>query len=311
MTSQAVLQSQAEPGLLLIRGLGHSGSTLLDLALGAHPQILGLGEVARLVGRPRHGEEGKGPARLRGSGRYERRCTCGALVADCPIWGDYLEWLSGHDHLSDLDKFLELIRRVQVRCFAETRSTSDTSLRWIVESYQADVALPGLLKQSLYPRPVKVLFLVRDVRSWAHSEARRAKGKRRCAALRAVLRWWRVNRRIERELRASGCDLLTLGYEEMALAPESTFRHLSDWLGIHYHDDMLRPGLASRSHIVSGNRMRYDSERNARILYDGIWLASSSLVLRAALAWPPLAAMNRRLVYGQMLLGQSWPHRSK
>ncbi|MBA4734312.1 hypothetical protein [Synechococcus sp. A15-28] len=36
----------AEPGLLLIRGLGHSGSTILDLALGAHPQVVGLGEVA-------------------------------------------------------------------------------------------------------------------------------------------------------------------------------------------------------------------------------------------------------------------------
>ena len=31
------------PMLLLIRGLGHSGTTILDLALGAHPQIVGLG----------------------------------------------------------------------------------------------------------------------------------------------------------------------------------------------------------------------------------------------------------------------------
>ncbi|MEL0265555.1 MAG: sulfotransferase, partial [Synechococcus sp.] len=30
--------------LLLIRGLGHSGTTMLDLGLGAHPQIIGLGE---------------------------------------------------------------------------------------------------------------------------------------------------------------------------------------------------------------------------------------------------------------------------
>ena len=311
MTSKAELQSSAEPGLLLIRGLGHSGTTILDLALGAHPQILGLGEVARLVGSPRPGEGGKGPARLRGAGRYERRCTCGELVADCPIWGEYLEWLSVHDHLSDLEKFLALISRVQTRGLTETMGAHNASLRWIVESYQADVALPGPLKQALHPRPVKVLFLVRDVRSWVHSEARRTKGKRRCAALRAVLRWWRVNRRLERELKASGCDLLTLGYEEMALAPEATFRRVSDWLELPYDGSMLTPGVATRSHIVSGNRMRNDPERTSRIVYDGTWLASSSPVLRAALAWPPLATMNRRLVYGQMLLGQSWPHRSK
>ena len=39
----------AEPGLLLIRGLGHSGSTILELALGAHPQVIGLGEAVRVL----------------------------------------------------------------------------------------------------------------------------------------------------------------------------------------------------------------------------------------------------------------------
>ena len=38
--------------LLLIRGLGHSGTTILDLALGAHPQMVGLGEAARILARP-------------------------------------------------------------------------------------------------------------------------------------------------------------------------------------------------------------------------------------------------------------------
>ena len=40
------------PTLLLIRGLGHSGTTILDLALGAHPDIVGLGEAARILERP-------------------------------------------------------------------------------------------------------------------------------------------------------------------------------------------------------------------------------------------------------------------
>ena len=41
--------------LLLIRGLGHSGTTMLDLALGAHPQIIGLGEAARILATPQAG----------------------------------------------------------------------------------------------------------------------------------------------------------------------------------------------------------------------------------------------------------------
>ena len=69
--------------LLLIRGLGHSGTTMLDLALGAHPQIIGLGEAARILATPKPGDEHRGPSQLRGA-IVERRCTCGAIAAECP-----------------------------------------------------------------------------------------------------------------------------------------------------------------------------------------------------------------------------------
>jgi hypothetical protein len=70
---------------------------------------------------------------------------------------------------------------------------------------------------------------------------------------------------------------------------------------------MLSPGEASTSHILSGNRMRFDPERRAVIRYDAAWLASRSPILGAALGLSPLAQLNRRLVYGNGLLGQSWP----
>ena len=87
----------AEPGLLLIRGLGHSGSTILDLALGAHPQVVGVGEAVRVLARPAPDEVGRGPQRLRGELRFERRCTCGELAGDCRVWGPLLAWLPEHD----------------------------------------------------------------------------------------------------------------------------------------------------------------------------------------------------------------------
>ena len=70
--------------LLLIRGLGHSGTTMLDLALGAHPQIIGLGEAARILATPKPGDEHRGPSQLRGALRFERRCTCGSLQRNAP-----------------------------------------------------------------------------------------------------------------------------------------------------------------------------------------------------------------------------------
>lgn len=51
--------------LLLIRGLGNSGTIILDLVLVAHPQMIGLWEALRILRTPLPGEERRAPARLR------------------------------------------------------------------------------------------------------------------------------------------------------------------------------------------------------------------------------------------------------
>ena len=285
-----------EPGLLLIRGLGHSGSTILDLALGAHPQLIGLGEAVRVLERPRLGEEHKGPQQLRGDLRFERRCTCGELAGDCPVWGPLLAWLPAHDDRPLPEKFNRLIEPLTA-----------SSPRWLVESFQAD---EQLLEAQAQGRPVRVIQLTRDVRSWVHSESRRGverHGRRGTVGWRSMLRWWRINRRWEQRLNRSGCAVFRLGYEELALAPEQALRQLCAWLEVGFDPAMLQPGLNSSSHIVSGNRMRFDPGQSQAIGYDAAWLSSAALSLRVAPLLPAVARLNRRLVYSNGLLGRVWP----
>ena len=285
-----------EPGFLLIRGLGHSGSTILDLALGAHPQLIGLGEAVRVLERPRLGEEHKGPQQLRGDLRFERRCTCGELAGDCPVWGPLLAWLPAHDNRPLAEKFNRLIEPLTA-----------TSPRWLVESFQAD---EQLLDAQALGRPVRVIQLTRDVRSWVHSESRRGverHGRGGTVGWRSMLRWWRINRRWEQRLNRSGCAVFRLGYEELALAPEQALRQLCAWLEVGFDPAMLQPGLNSSSHIVSGNRMRFDPRQSQAIRYDAAWLSSAALSLRVAPLLPAVARLNRRLVYSNGLLGRVWP----
>ena len=285
-----------EPGLLLIRGLGHSGSTILDLALGAHPQLIGLGEAVRLLERPRLGEEHKGPQQLRGDLRFERRCTCGELAGDCPVWGPLLAWLPAHDNRPLAEKFNRLIEPLTA-----------TSPRWLVESFQAD---EQLLDAQALGRPVRVIQLTRDVRSWVHSESRRGvvrRGRGVCVGWRSLLRWWRVNQRLDRQLKRSGHPVFRLGYEELALAPEPALQRLCHWLELDFDAAMLRPGMHSTSHILAGNRMRFDPGRTDAIQYDAAWLSSGALSLRVAPLLPAVARLNRRLVYSNGLLGSVWP----
>jgi hypothetical protein len=282
--------------LLLIRGLGHSGTTILDLALGAHPRMVGLGEAARILRRPLPGEEHRGPAQLRAELRHQRVCTCGATAAQCPVWGDLLEWLPAHDHLPLADKFRRLMEAVS---FAGVQAGHADD--WLVDSYQDDLELPS---QSFPDLDVRVVFLVRDVRSWVHSRVRdrRNKGKS-LLGVRNVVRWCRVNRRFERELQRCGKPVFPLGYEELALAPDQALGRLCEWLGLEFSEAMLTPGLASGSHILSGNRVRFDPQKTRQIRYDASWLQAPAWPASAALIWPQLAQMNRRLVYANAWVG--------
>ena len=150
--------------VLLIRGLGHSGTTILDLALGAHTQITGLGEAVRLLQKPAPGESHRGPAQLRGALRHERICTCGKVAAQCPVWGPVLTWLPEHD-----DEPLPLKWKYLLETLRSNTPDSALGSGWIVESFQDDFNLPMLDDPSV---DVRIIHLTRDVRSWVHSRAR-------------------------------------------------------------------------------------------------------------------------------------------
>ena len=273
------------PRLLLIRGLGHSGTTILDLALGAHPSIIGLGEAVRILQRPGADEVERGPAQLRGSLRFERHCTCGALASECPVWGPALDWLLEHDH-QPLDSKLQHLLSVL---------TTVGQPQWVVDSYQDDRYLPFWDEADV---GIRVIHLTRDVRSWVHSRSRKERQKGRpFPELQPLLRWWHLNARDERRFAQLGDRMFRLGYEELALQPEGTLRRLCDWLELPFSPTMLEPGSCSTSHVLSGNRMRFDPILRKTIRYDGTWMQAKPGLAHLALYHPGLSGLNQRLVY--------------
>ena len=76
------------PGIVYVAGYGRSGSTLLDVVLGAHPDIAGLGEVGLL---------------WRQLAQPGGECACGAPLPDCPRWGPALRALGARFELGALE----------------------------------------------------------------------------------------------------------------------------------------------------------------------------------------------------------------
>lgn len=71
--------------IIYITSLSRSGSTILDMILGAHANGVGLGEVTRVLGMREEQLEKSLDGRV---------CSCGATARECKVWGPYLGWLS-------------------------------------------------------------------------------------------------------------------------------------------------------------------------------------------------------------------------
>ena len=129
---------------------------------------------------------------------------------------------------------------------------------------------------------MRIVYIIRNLLSWSHSEARRGVtcyGRGITLGWRSLLRWWRVNRRTEKLLRNCGHPVFHLGHEELALRPEAALRKLCDWLDIAFEPAMLQPGLHSRSHIVLGNKRIIERVKSRAIRYDAASLKSPAFSL--------------------------------
>jgi hypothetical protein len=274
--------------VVYIAGLGHSGSTLLDLILGTHSAVVGLGEVGRVVAA-----EAANPGQGDGT-----TCSCGYRAADCHFWGRLLPRLESEPEASYgrrygilLDSFGEAFGRETI----------------LVDSSKYLGRLAAL--EDLDDIDLRVLFLVRDVRSFTTSEIDTA-GRRQAAGLDArrsspfatFRRWHAENRKTERFLVENRLPFFRLGYEELCLAPERILPRICAFLDVAYEPAMLVP-VGSASHVLRGNRMRHDARRRA-VSYDPRWLVRREWLMPALLC-RRIMRFNREQVYSNGLV-EEW-----
>lgn len=274
--------------VVFIASLGHSGSTLLDLILGGHPSVVGLGEVGGAVlPRPADGAEGRGPV-----------CSCGHGATDCGFWGAVLPRLAAEPAATDRRRY-EIVLDAFAGAFGPDAILVDSSkyLRWL-----------SVLKD-LDGVDLRVLFLVRDVRSFTISEIdnvarKRAEGRAYAGVgpFTAFRRWHAANLRTERFVGSHGLPCLRLGYEELCLAPERLVPRICDFIGVPFEPSMLALER-SASHVLRGNRMRHDAGRR-RVAYDPRWFVRGEWMLPALLC-RRIMRFNRERVYSNGLV-EGW-----
>jgi len=273
------------PKLIQVVGLGHSGTTLLDAVLGSASGIVGVGEALRTLDQSI--TPNSGIFRDQREGRFQDTlCSCGATVEECPVWTPLHTALTGAETRSVADSMSRLWT-------AAKENTPD--MQYLLDSTPAGLSYTADLTDQF---DVRLVFIVRDIRSWGASQARR----RNIALHRAYAKWHKQVPEIQQRLQAKGLPYMRIGYEELALAPQKTLTALCDWLDVPYSDAMLTPGASTGSHITNGNVAFLRGDRTTVIRYDADWLTQPSAGFRAAWLFHKASTINSEMVYGNGFL---------
>ena len=262
-----------------LASLPHSGSPLLNLMLGQHPEMIGLGGLEKVMCWIERAPE-----------EVTRQiCSCGEPVGSCPYWGEVLAAVESQRPRTVVERY-----RVALDVFAEVFGPEV----WAVDAAQVHEPLRELAGRPDFD--LRVLSLTRDFRSSIVSivdlklRRKTLRRPRFCLAMEAALRWRRENGRIDAAVRKTGLPSLPVGYEEFCLSLEASFSRICGFLGIAPFQP-TREVHAGHNHSFVGNDMRKQSSK-VRLCYDYRWMTRSDWWLPGLLV-PGLHRRNLEWVY--------------
>ncbi len=261
------MNQHRKPLIIYIIGRGHSGSTLLDLLLGSHPAIAGLGELKWLS------EKKKSKKKAR-----NERCACGApSTASCQFWKSIDAKLQTMHNLKLEELDLRSTNQSKLAShnlalFESIQGTTGT--RYLVDSSKSHERLNQLRSLGdaieLYP-----VYIVRNPCGVIFSHIRRGRG---------LKHWARKYRSNCHEIHStlSGQRFHILEYEQLTSEPEKVLASLASYIGLDEQAHTLF-GQKTVQHNIGGNTMRLKD--SPEVAPDFKWKTELSLWQKITIKW--------------------------
>ncbi len=272
------MQSDSSSRITFILSSGRSGSTLLEMLLGSHPQLWSAGEVQLL---PRDLREKHQP------------CGCGEPVSQCPFWEEALSRAClTPEELALIGHYRSRHPHGRVFLPGEARGLGQIALSpqradWVKSYGEANLRLfqaiggevaeqhkPGLVSlidssKDLYRCNaliasglfrIRIIHLVKDPRAFVYSMIRHHGVNQLEQTIRKTIRWRIENHLAQRVYRQMlpHHRSLKLRYEDLAGHPEHTIGRLWDFLGIDPFPEAIDRFRGYTKHDISGNPMKFE-----------------------------------------------------
>lgn len=247
------------PRIIYITSRGHSGSTLLDLLISAHSQVVSVGELKMLI---RH---------------FDAPCTCGAdNLASCPFWikVDQRLQAAGYPELKALNidgkdpQTFADHNRALYEIVAEQTGCDD-----VVDSSKNLDRLQSLLDLTSFD--IRVINLIRSPYGVVWSNLKRGRDWRYHArnyslAMTQTLKYLRDH------------QYMIVRYEDMVADTEATMRRVMEHVGLEFELTQLE-WAQRKGHNIYGNEMRFTTSSDIRP--DISWQKNLTLVQKLMISW--------------------------
>jgi Sulfotransferase family len=285
-----------EPKVLYVLATGRSGSTLVDIVLGNHPDVESVGEFGYYL-RP-----GRAAGSARGGWHEEQYCGCGERVNDCPFWSrvrhEWGERVGTGDvvgRYSELQEHYERYRRLPSMMLRERRRPS-ARFREYIEYNRAlfeticEVSGKPVVVDSTKNLPrafalsqtsgieLYVIHLVRDVRGVADSRRKDLQKDLRAGVAEHIEGWsvwystanWLAKNLLCEWFRRRALlpkRSIRLRYESFVRNPKGALDEIGDLMGLDMTElaEAVSAGEPLRvGHDIGGNRMRMSKDVRVR-----------------------------------------------
>lgn len=301
----------SKPNVIYLAGTGRCGSTLLDMLLNTHPDVVTAGEIQIW------------PHELLLGGKQD--CGCGKTIPDCPFWQEMLKAMNPLEQVSpQIHHFreahnagsnlrwphIQYIRKGQVPAEVQTQAevygSNNQELfntytatwtkmygqppQWIVDASKDPYRLYWLAISGKIN--LKVLHIIRYPQSYTYSMT---KGlvhgndagrllKLPFVVIRKALGWIINNRTIEMigERFVGRENYCLVRYEDLAREPDRTMDELGAFIGLSAFPQASAAFRATEMHTISGNPMRLE---NKKVQLDEKWKKNLPGLYQQLVGW--------------------------
>lgn len=256
--------------VIYIVGSGHCGSTLLDIVLDSHSQIVGVGELYQ------YGL----------NNRNDLICTCGKKVSECDFWKNVFkdvdldfhlkvfrpkkDFLFNKDRFFELDEKGKVLHRIDVQKYLEVNEKIFKNIlkysnkKIVLESSKDPDRLELLLKSDKLD--ILLLHLVRDGRAVYCSYKKIYKGIKK--PVKGDTRWLFKNLKTEIIKKRNKAKSVFIKYEDFCKNPQKSLELVLHKIDLNFESEMLN-FRDKIHHQVGGNHLRFSKDKEIKL--DSAW----------------------------------------